>query len=195
MKKIVLILVLCVAFLDIMGQKYTVYSIDLKPYVGTWVYENQDTVFTIKWQIAKDTTYNRRRELLYIHDSLVGGYSLKVNGVETDSYIKELPTGLSFFSGKRSSPESNVYLSTAYWGRNKSDLQNFDGKLTRILFYDQRRKHNNGHGFFAGCMELLAPDKLHWWLKDEKKAQVEQDIWEPLVGYSVPTNAVMRKVG
>ena len=162
--------------------------------MGTWVYENQDTVFTIKWQMAKDTAYNRRRIVLYVSDCLVGGYSLKVNGVETDNYIKELPTGLSFFSGKNDSPKSNVYLSASYRVRKKSDLQNFDGKITRILFYDQRKKHNNGDGFFAGGMELLAPDKLHWWLEDEKKVQIQQDVWEPLVGYSVPTNAVMRKI-
>ena len=98
MKKLVLLLILCFAFLDVMGQTYTVYSIDLTPYVGTWVYENQDTVFTIKWQIAKDTICNRRGEIQYIHDSLVGGYSLKVNGVKTDNYIKELPSGLNVLS-------------------------------------------------------------------------------------------------
>ncbi len=194
MKKLVLLLILCFAFLDVMGQKDTVYSIDLTPYVGTWVYENQDTVFTIKWQMAKDTAYNRRRIVLYVSDCLVGGYSLKVNGVETDNYIKELPTGLSFFSGKNDSPKSNVYLSASYLVRKKSDLQNFDGKITRIKFYDQRKKHNNGDGFFAGGMELLAPDKLHWWLEDEEKVQLQQGADGPLVGYSVPTNAVMRKV-
>lgn len=194
MKKLILIFILCFAFLDIMGQRDTVYSIDLTPYVGTWVYENQDTVFTIKWQIAKDTVYNRRRIVRYISDCLVGGYSLKVNGVETDNYIKELPTGLSFFSGKNDNPRSNVYLSASYRVRRKSDLQDFDGKITRIKFYDQRKKHNNGDGFFAGGIELLAPDKLHWWLEDEKKVQIQQDVWEPLVGYSVPTNAVMRKI-
>lgn len=194
MKKLILIFILSFAFLDIMGQRDTVYSIDLTPYVGTWVYENQDTVFTIKWQIAKDTVYNRRRIVRYISDCLVGGYSLKVNGVETDNYIKELPTGLSFFSGKNDNPRSNVYLSASYRVRRKSDLQDFDGKITRIKFYDQRKKHNKGDGFFAGSIELLAPDKLHWWLEDEKKVQIQQDVWEPLVGYSVPTNAVMRKI-
>ena len=38
MRKLVLILILCFAFLDVMGQKDTVYSIDLTLYVGTWVY-------------------------------------------------------------------------------------------------------------------------------------------------------------
>ena len=38
MKKLVLLLILCFAFLDVIGQKYTVYSIDLTLYVGTWVY-------------------------------------------------------------------------------------------------------------------------------------------------------------
>lgn len=194
MKKLVLIFILCFAFLDIMGQRDTVYSVDLTPYVGTWVYENQDTVFTIKFQIAKDTAYNRRKIILYIYDRLVGGYSLKVKGVETDNYIKELPTGLSFFSKKYADPRSNVYLSGSYRVTNKPDLQNFDGKITRMIFYDQRKKHNKGDGFFAGGIELLAPDKLHWWLEDEKKVQIQQDVWEPLVGYSVPTNAVMRKI-
>ncbi len=194
MKKLVLILILCLAYLDTMGQRDTVYSIDLTPYVGTWVYENQDTVFTIKWQIAKDTVCNRRGEIRHVSDRLVGGYSLEVNGVKTDDYIKELPTGLSILSKKYATPKSNVYLSTSYRASNKSYLQNFEGKFTRILFYDQRKKHNNGDGFFAGGMELLTPDKLHWWLEDEKKVQIQQDVWEPLVGYSVPTNAVMRKI-
>ena len=194
MKKLVLLLILCFAFLDVMSQKDTVYSIDLTPYVGTWVYENQDTVFTIKWQIAKDTICNRRGEIQYIHDSLVGGYSLKVNGVKTDNYIKELPSGLNVLSKKYTSPKSNVYLFSSYCVFNKSDLQGFDGKITRILFYDQRKKHNNGDGFFAGGMELLAPDKLHWWLEDEEKVQLQQGVDGPLVGYSVPANAVMRKV-
>lgn len=193
MKKFVLILILCFAFLDIMGQKHTVYSVDLTPYVGTWVYENQDTVFTIKLQIAKDTV-STPWEILRIYDRLVGGYSLKINGVETDNYIKKLPTSLNFFSKRYDDPRSNVYLSGAYYVDKKSDLQCFNGEITRMRFFDQRKKHNKGGGLFAGGIKLLAPDKLHWWLEDEKKVLVAQDIWEPLVGYSVPTNAVMRKI-
>lgn len=193
MKKFISILIFCFAFFNIMGQTYTVYSADLTPYVGTWVYENQDTVFTIKFQIAKDSMCTPW-EILRIADCLVGGYSLKINGVETDNYIKELPTSLNFFSKKYTSPRSNVYLYGSYYVDKEADLQNFNGEITPILFYDQRKKHNKGGGLFAGGIKLLAPDKLHWWLEDEKKVYLKQDIWEPLVGYSVPTNAVMRKI-
>lgn len=187
-----LILILCFAFLNIMGQKHTVYSVDLTPYVGTWVYENKDTIFTVKLQMAKDTL-STPWEILKIFDCLVGGYSLKINGVETDNYIKELPTSLNFFSKRYADPRSNVYLFGFYTVREKVDLQDFEGVIS-LTFFDQRKKHNKGGGLFAGGIKLLAPDKLHWWLEDEKKVLVAQDIWEPLVGYSVPTNAVMRKI-
>lgn len=193
MKKIALIFILCFAFLDIIGQKNTVYSVDLTPYVGTWVYENQDTVFTIKLQMAKDTL-STPWAILKIFDCLVGGYSLKINGVETDNYIKDLPTSLNFFSKRYPDPRSNVYLFASYTVSEKADLQDFNGEITRVKFFDQRKKHNKGGGLFAGGIKLLASDKLHWWLEDEKKILIWQDIWEPLVGYSVPTNAVMRKI-
>lgn len=193
MKKFVVFFVVCFLCFNMMGQKHIVYSVDLTPYVGTWVYENQDTVFTIKFQIAKDTV-STPWEITHIFDCLVGGYSLKVNGVETDNYIKELPTSLNFFSKRYASPKSNVYLWGFHYVEKKSDLQNFNGEIAPLIFYDQRKKHNNGDGLFAGGIKLLAPDKLHWWLEDEKKVLVKQDVWEPLVGYSVPTNAVMKKV-
>lgn len=192
MKKFIFIFILFFAFLDMMGQRNTVYSVDLTPYVGTWVYENQDTVFTVKLQMAKDTL-STPWEILEIFDCLVGGYSLKINGVETDNYIKELPTSLNFFSKRYPDPRSNVYLFGHYNVREKVDLQDFKGVIS-FTFFDRRKKHNEGGGLFAARIKLLAPDKLHWWLEDEKKVLVFQDIWEPLVGYSVPTNAVMRKI-
>ena len=71
MKRIILFTALTVIFLSAFSQSYN------DDFVGTWVYEKNDTVFKIKLQKGH-TTYpgtGKSRE------TLVGGYSLSIKGI------------------------------------------------------------------------------------------------------------------
>ncbi|WP_367114557.1 DUF6705 family protein, partial [uncultured Bacteroides sp.] len=69
-----------------MGQKNVFPTKNLDAYVGTWVYQNNDTVFKIRLQRGQIIGVN------YIINGLYGGYFLSVKGRIVDNYWGELPT-------------------------------------------------------------------------------------------------------
>lgn len=147
-------------------------------FVGTWVYQKNDTVFKIKLQ--KGTMIYKTMEN---SAKVFGGYFLSVKGVVKEDYIKTLP---ATWEAGILAPLGNIYINAI------SDTPNYLG----FTFYDQRKKHINGTGIPGGKMWLLAPDKLHWTLNEE------EGLWAILEGsgedmtprgFSVPIDVIMTK--
>ncbi|WP_291530232.1 DUF6705 family protein [Bacteroides sp. UBA939] len=154
-------------------------------FVGTWVYQKNDSVFKVKLQkgIAKDYIGN--------WNIVLGGYSLSVDGIIKENYIKPIPIT---WETKTPAPLHNIYIDAS------SNTPNYLG----FTFYDQRKKHLNGKGISGGTMDLLAPNKLHWKLNEKEGLWValEGDYIEDMIpspeewfprGFSVPVDVIMTK--
>ena len=81
-------------------------------FIGTWVYQNNDTVFKIKLQKGTMKGYLRN------HNVIFGGYSLSVKGVVKENYIKTMP---ATWDADVSAPSCNIYI------RASSDTPNYLG--------------------------------------------------------------------
>ena len=150
------------------------------PFVGTWVYQKNDTVFKIKLQkgtvVYKSVLNDNEIEIF-------GGYSLSVRGALIEDYLKPLPAS---WAPNTKAPLFNIYIN-AY-----TDKPGFLG----FTFYDQRIKHVDNSGIPKGEMHLIAPNKLHWILNEKEGLlwRVEgTDIPYELKGFSVPENVIMTK--
>ena len=64
---------------------------DCSKYYGTWVYENQDTIFTVQFQtITKLTGKNNDNYEKY--ERIVGNYKLEVKGNIIYDFLKPIPS-------------------------------------------------------------------------------------------------------
>ena len=138
MKKLIVLIVFISSCMSVCSQ------VNYDSFVGTWVYQKNDTVFKIKLQKGKMS-----------HDddvTLFGGYSLSVRGVVTDNYIGgAIPSVWNVYDP---APSKNIYI-VVYYNDQLPTRQGF--KL-----YDQRKKHLNGRGIGGGEIGLIAPNKIHW---------------------------------
>jgi hypothetical protein len=167
---------------------FSIYSqVNYDAFVGTWVYQKNDTVFKIRLQKGTAVGYER-----YLN--LFGGYYLSVNGVVKEEYIKAVP--LVWDVKTSSAPSNNIFIE-ATTNDNTPNLLGFG-------FYDQRKKHLNGQGIGGGKIELLAPNKIHWTLNEweglwymlegeREEGDHRPGIRESMIGFSVPTDAIMIK--
>ncbi len=173
MKRICMILVFVLACIEVFSQA------NYDAFVGTWVYQKNDTVFRIKLQkgIVKTS--------IAAYSNVFGGYYLCVKGIVKENYIKTLPT-IWDVKMSTSAPSYNIYIDAS------SNTPNYLG----FTFYDQRKKHINGKGIPGGKMRLIAPNKLHWTLDEE------DGLWAILEGsgedmtprgFSVPADVIMTK--
>ena len=188
MKRIILFTALTVIFLSAFSQSYN------DDFVGTWVYEKNDTVFKIKLQKGH-TTYpgtGKSRE------TLVGGYSLSIKGIIQDDYIRpilDLPT-IQYSK----LPDYNIFI----WGEYSNPKE---PNYTAFRFYDMKKKHIFGTGISANSMTLLSPTTLHWKLDekqglwwefegeiigDEEEIKRIEEESKPR-GFSVPEDVIMTK--
>jgi len=165
---------------------FSIYSqVNYDAFVGTWVYQKNDTVFKIKLQKGIEKTFRN-------HSVLFGGYSLSVKGVLKDNYIRVIP---AVWDVNTPAPSNNIYIVAL-----NDNTPNFLG----FGFYDQRKKHLNGEGIGGGKIELLAPNKIHWTLNEweglwymlegeREEGDNRPGIRESMIGFSVPTDAIMIK--
>ena len=170
----IILLLLVVTTGSLMGQKSVLPTKNLDAYVGTWVYQNSDTIFKIRLQkgqkIGRSDIYN----------GLYGGYYLSVKGKIIENYWGELPV---------------------YWASNHSyTLNEIDPNYVSVWFYDQRKKHFGGKGISGGYIHLLSPTKIHWklnealgiWYETEGDESITDAERQP-IGFSVPDNVIMMK--
>ena len=180
MKNIILFLATMLISIAAFSQSYR------DKFVGTWVYESNDTVFTIKLQKGELTYANMPND-----KCLFGGYSLKVGGVMKENYINIMPTTITQDSYP---PSSNIYIKG--WA--------FSDFYAGFIFFDQRIKHLKGKGILGGDMRLLTSNTLKWTLDEEyglwhacegeyDDENAPEHEWE-IKGFSVPINVIMTKV-
>ena len=162
---------------------------NMDAYIGTWVYQSNDTIFKIVFQkgqiISPSTVFN----VLY------GGYYLSVKGKVIEDYMKPLPTCWN----QETSPmhPNNIYI----WASNTDYHEsNTVPPYMSIRFYDQRKKHFNGKGLAGGYIKFLSPQKLLWHLDEkegiwwEVEGREDTDITKVLpIGFSVPEHAILTK--
>ncbi|WP_291530233.1 DUF6705 family protein [Bacteroides sp. UBA939] len=180
MKRIYMFLVFVLICIGVFSQA------NYDAFVGTWVYQKNDTIFKIKLQkgIAKYGQFGDKTKIF-------GGYYLSVKGVVKENYIKTIPAK---WDASISAPSCNIYINAI------SNTSNYLG----FTFYDQSKQHLNGKGILGGTMDLLAPNKLHWKLNEKEGLWValEGDYIEDMIpspeewiprGFSVPVDVIMTK--
>lgn len=86
MKTFRIIVLLLVLGINATAQENQNFAKILDTYVGTWVYQKNDTVFKIKFQKGQQLWTKKTANGLY------GGYYLSVNGRVLEDYMGELPT-------------------------------------------------------------------------------------------------------
>ncbi len=180
MKKLIVLIVFISACMSVYSQ------VNYNSFVGTWIYQKNDTVFKIRLQKGSEVIASRS------YESLFGGYYLSVDGIVTDNYIGGIIP--SVWDVHSPAPSKNIYIVAS------------GNTLNRVgtTFYDQRKKHLNGKGIGGGRIELIAPNKIHWtlnereglwpWLEGEQVEGHERPtIEEAIQGFSVPTDVIMIK--
>ena len=163
------------------------YSQTVDDFVGTWRYENNDTVFTIVLKEGKYVNYD-----FSIYASLkciFGGYSLRINGVLVDDFTSVNDT-FDWNLGYNPSLQ-RIYIEATRMHDNTNGYG--------FIFYDQRKRHFGGKGISGGFLTLLAPNKLKWEIDEEIGIWSEIEGCEDCpevspIGFSVPNNVVLTKV-
>ena len=130
MKTFRIIVLLLVLGINATAQENQNFAKILDTYVGTWVYQKNDTVFKIKFQKGQQLWTKKTANGLY------GGYYLSVNGRVLEDYMGELPTCWDVL--KECQP-NNLFI----WAY--SPYTDELGSLG-IIFYDQRKRHFGGKG-------------------------------------------------
>ena len=138
MKRIYILFVLVFTCMGVFSQA------NYDAFVGTWIYQKNDTIFKIKLQKGVVKSHGKDKRT-----GIFGGYYLSVKGIVKENYIKTLPTTWDIYTF---APLCNIYIE-AY-----STTPNYLG----FTFYDQRKLHLNGEGILGGTMDLTASNKLHW---------------------------------
>lgn len=161
------------------------------PMIGTWEYCNNDTIFRIKLIAGREISNGIvRSSVSNIYPLIFGGYSLTVNGVLVDDYIKNISLPWNVYTP---APNNHIYII----GTQTGNLYiNFE-------FYDQRKLHNNGKGYLGGVIDLISTNQIHWQL-DEMVGRFqayegdytegEDPVIPPLIGFSVPADVIMTRV-
>ena len=76
----IILLLLVVTTSSLMGQKSVSPTKNLDAYVGTWVYQNNDTIFKVRLQKGQEVGRSA------IYNGLHGGYYLSVKGKIIENY-------------------------------------------------------------------------------------------------------------
>lgn len=147
-------------------------------FVGTWSYQENDTVFKIRLQ--KGTITNSSET----YDAVFGGYSLSVRGILKEHYIQAMPMSWNY---KTPAPQCNIYIKAF----------SVSADYLGFTFYDQRKQHADGKGIPCGRMDLIAPNKLHWKLNEYEGLwwlyEGTEEGLPALRGFSVPDDVIMTK--
>lgn len=188
MKTIIFILLLSLMSTALVAQKKIYYTKNLDAYVGTWVYESNDTIFKIKFKKGSEEGLDA------IFNGLYGGYLLSVKGSVIEDYMSRLPVSWNY----RTEPKPrNLYI----WATNSSyHIEDVTPNFLGVMFYDQRKKHFGGKGLGGGLIQLLSPDKIHWkldekrgiWNETEGDDSIDEAMLKP-IGFSVPSDVIMVK--
>ncbi|RGX80622.1 DUF6705 family protein [Bacteroides stercorirosoris] len=161
---------------------------NMDAYVGTWIYQSNDTIFKIILQKGQ------RISPAAIYNGLYGGYYLSVKGKVLEDYMGPLPTcwNREIFPTR----PDNIYI----WASNTDHYENSIIPPMSIIFYDKRKKHFDGKGITGGYIKLLSPKKLLWHLDEkeglwwEVEGREDTDITKvPLIGFSIPDHAILTK--
>lgn len=176
MKRIFLLLSLVVIVFSASAQ------VNFDSYVGTWIFQNNDTVFKIKLQKGMVVFANDNTE----SPAIFGGYSLSVKGIMKENYIApQLP-----FRWDPDVPAPSLHIFIIG--------DDYDATRLKVKFFDQRMKHVEGEGLWAGRMKLIAPNKLHWTLNEDEgrwwAVEGRSGYQYEKKGFSVPADVIMTKV-
>ena len=147
MKTFRIIVLLLVLGINATAQENQNFAKILDTYVGTWVYQKNDTVFKIKFQKGQQLWTKKTANGLY------GGYYLSVNGRVLEDYMGELPTCWDVL--KECQP-NNLFI----WAY--SPYTDELGSLG-IIFYDQRKRHFGGKGITGRLLRFAG----NWMRKKE----------------------------
>lgn len=81
MKRIYILFVLVFTCMGVFSQA------NYDAFVGTWIYQKNDTIFKIKLQKGVVKSHGKDKRI-----GIFGGYYLSVKGIVKENYIKTLPT-------------------------------------------------------------------------------------------------------
>ena len=178
MKKLLLLLLLIPLYSSqSMAQQTYYYAKNLDAYVGTWVYQNADTTFTL---VIKKGTKNTS---LFYEECLIGGYKLEKGEELIGDYTRNLPNEITDQTYRDSNEPSFI-------GTNGTSIPDrANPNVINIWFYDKNERH------LKGLFILKTPTTARF--KVRKLEQVilleeGQTVEDPDI--SVPEDVIMTKV-
>ena len=180
MKKNAFITIMALCTTLCMAQKKTV-SIDYTPFIGTWIYQNNDTIFRINLKPIITTS-----RALIIH-RLWGGYSISIHNTLIDNCIGLYPDSL--IRENNEEEKYNIGIDAFMYSLPEDESYLTRDKI-KTIFYDKQRMHNKGNGIGGGHIVSISNDSIHWYL-DEKKGARQKELKFENLGFSVPTDVIM----
>lgn len=161
----------------------------LEAYVGTWVYQSNDTVFKIFLQKGCTSL----PEFHYNTHKIFGSYYLSVSGKVLDDYRGDLPEQLVIVSGTEFKYPDNLCIYA-------SNVEHRDSltppPYMGMTYYDKRKRHFDGKGISGGYMKLLSPNEILWHLDEKQGIWWETEGTDKAVnpiGFSVPNDVILKK--
>lgn len=132
--------VLCLFFISTVSfaQKEIAPTKNLDAYIGTWMYQSNDTIF----KIVLKKGYAEDQHMII--NGLMGGYFLSVKGIIVENYFSIRDT-IWHLDKKKGTQDFSIWASN-----NATSLDYIDPNRVGVLFYDQRKKHFGGKGILGG---------------------------------------------
>ena len=168
------IIFLCFSCALVYSQKERYYTRGLQQFVGTWIYQSNDTVFKITFKKGFfDCPF-------VCYDIVQSGYYLKVgdkvlDDYDSDSYIQKGEITIPIIVATNSNPK----------------LKDIDPNYIRIELEDMRYKKHSGPSSY---MKLLSPTTAKWVLKEDEGIDLYEEGENLAPGFSVPSNVILTKV-
>ncbi|WP_300695439.1 DUF6705 family protein [uncultured Bacteroides sp.] len=161
---------------------------DREGFIGTWVYQSNDTIFKVVFQKGEKIFQS------FISYGLYGGYYLSVKGEVLEDYMNPLPICWNLKISRDKPKDLHI------WVRDSDPADKLPIPTLSFTFYDQRKKHFDGEGISGGYIKLLSPKQILWhldekagrWWKLEGRDDIDmKDV--PFLGFSVPEHVIMAK--
>ncbi len=164
---------------------------DSNKYVGTWVYQNNDTIFRIKLQLGIE--YSSDTSIYGDEPVLFGNYCLEVGGVVKENNFGYIPYRWDTSSNKPEKLTISLHFIYTLDAINNIYRAVKENELL-IWFWDQERKFNGkDEARVCGKVHYISPTQIRWELDENFWLELFGYDEEYRVGFSVPTDVIMTK--
>ena len=176
--------VLCLFFISTVSfaQKEIAPTKNLDAYIGTWMYQSNDTIF----KIVLKKGYAEDQHMII--NGLMGGYFLSVKGIIVENYFSIRDT-IWHLDKKKGTQDFSIWASN-----NATSLDYIDPNRVGVYLRPTEEALRRKRDIRRKKYFCFLPIKfVGIWMKKLGLALEEPDEYTELIGFSVPSDVIMTK--